>query len=106
MSSKNKRTQSFKALIDTHDDTSCINSSGVTALCVCLTYVCLNTAGEQVTTGDRWFKAFIIDCIKWVIDRLNTISRDYRTVAMRLDKDQVKEKKKEMVGRKVFRLNL
>lgn len=43
-------------------------------------------------------KEFIITCTTWLIDKLNELSKDYRTVARQIDKEQIKQKLAERVG--------
>ncbi|XP_067928761.1 piezo-type mechanosensitive ion channel component 1-like [Watersipora subatra] len=48
--------------------------------------------GAVQTTMD-WIKEFCVVCITWTINRLNEISRDYRTVASQIDEEQVVQKR-------------
>ena len=59
--------------------------------------VILILVGETAKTTDAWFKQFIVTSVKWIINRLNEISYDYRTVASQIDQEQKDEKTKERV---------
>lgn len=55
----------------------------------CIIYI----VTEHVKTTDVWIKVFVVSCTKWIINKLNEISFDYRTVAKQIDEEQTTVKK-------------